>query len=386
MNAFTALACLPTGISFTDQASIDQFQSNYPGCTQIEGEVHISGNDITNLLGLHAISAMPGGLTITICGSLQDLDGLENLEAVGFLNITGNPVLTDLAALSSLSSITDFLILVNNAQLQHFTGLNNVPSVGSFCQVVDNAALLDMGGLNSLQRIGTFFQIKNNALLTDMTGLNQLDSIGEFLQMDNNASMTSFAGMNELKYIGGYFQVTAHPVLSNLQDLIALKHISGFLQITEDPMLASLSGLDSLDADQFGQLTIFNCASLSECAVRSVCDFLSGTGLTDIHGNLAGCNSVPEVEAACVHVGVEETSAASGNIYPNPVNDRLNIDLAGSRPEAAGLFNISGELVLSLDLSDGHTSFSTASLDQGVYMLQVKDEKGGLVNKRITKL
>ena len=45
--------CLPEGITFTTQEQIDSFQINYPGCTEIEGDVQICGNDITNLNGLN---------------------------------------------------------------------------------------------------------------------------------------------------------------------------------------------------------------------------------------------------------------------------------------------------------------------------------------------
>ena len=41
--------CLPEGITFTTQQQIDDFQTNYPGCTEIEGDVEISGDDISNL-------------------------------------------------------------------------------------------------------------------------------------------------------------------------------------------------------------------------------------------------------------------------------------------------------------------------------------------------
>ena len=43
-------SCLPQGISFTSQAQIDSFPINYPGCTEIEGPVTISGSNIKNLL------------------------------------------------------------------------------------------------------------------------------------------------------------------------------------------------------------------------------------------------------------------------------------------------------------------------------------------------
>ena len=32
--------CLPNGISFNSQAQIDSFQTNYPGCTEILGDVN----------------------------------------------------------------------------------------------------------------------------------------------------------------------------------------------------------------------------------------------------------------------------------------------------------------------------------------------------------
>jgi hypothetical protein len=48
--------CLPEGINFTTQAQIDNFQTNYPGCTEIEGDVLILGSNITNLTGLSVLT------------------------------------------------------------------------------------------------------------------------------------------------------------------------------------------------------------------------------------------------------------------------------------------------------------------------------------------
>jgi hypothetical protein len=35
--------CLPEGITFTTQEQIDNFQTNYPGYTEIEGDVNLCG-------------------------------------------------------------------------------------------------------------------------------------------------------------------------------------------------------------------------------------------------------------------------------------------------------------------------------------------------------
>ena len=51
--------CLPEGIIFDSQTKIDNFQTNNPGCTVIEGDVWIRG-DIDNLNGLNVLTAMRG--------------------------------------------------------------------------------------------------------------------------------------------------------------------------------------------------------------------------------------------------------------------------------------------------------------------------------------
>jgi hypothetical protein len=56
----SAQPCLPEGITFSTQAQIDSFQTNYSGCTEIEGGVLIEGNDITNLEGLSVLEIVDG--------------------------------------------------------------------------------------------------------------------------------------------------------------------------------------------------------------------------------------------------------------------------------------------------------------------------------------
>jgi len=54
--------CLPQGITFNTQEQINNFQSNFPNCTEIEGDMIIEGNDITNLDGLNVLTAVGGFL------------------------------------------------------------------------------------------------------------------------------------------------------------------------------------------------------------------------------------------------------------------------------------------------------------------------------------
>ncbi len=83
--------CLPEGIIFTTQEEIDNFQANYPGCTEIEGDVKINfGLDITNLSGLSPIYSIGDSLCIFLNPFLSSLSGLESLTSIGGSLIIGN--------------------------------------------------------------------------------------------------------------------------------------------------------------------------------------------------------------------------------------------------------------------------------------------------------
>ena len=75
--------CLPEGIMFTTQAQIDNFQTNYPDCSVIEGWVTIfdghSGDNITNLTGLNVLTSIGGDFIIEANDSLNNLTGLGGL-------------------------------------------------------------------------------------------------------------------------------------------------------------------------------------------------------------------------------------------------------------------------------------------------------------------
>ncbi len=86
-NLVNAQGCLPNGITITSQEQIDNFQSSYPDCTIIEGNLIIgdayNGTDVSNLIGLEHIVAIEGNLEIFGNDELINLNGLENLTLIG---------------------------------------------------------------------------------------------------------------------------------------------------------------------------------------------------------------------------------------------------------------------------------------------------------------
>ncbi|MCK4815762.1 T9SS type A sorting domain-containing protein [bacterium] len=167
----TALSqsCLSEGITFTTQTEIDNFQINYPGCTEIEGSVIIQGYDITNINGLSVLIAVGG-----------------------YLNISANDTLTSLTGLDNVTSIGGTLRIIHNDVLTSLTGLENVTSIGGGLFILSNNALISLTGLDNLNAIGGELRIYLNSSLTSLKGLDHIDagSISD-LTISHNSSLST---------------------------------------------------------------------------------------------------------------------------------------------------------------------------------------------------
>ena len=78
-----AQSCLPEGITFSSQSEVNNFQTENPDCSEIEGDVVISGSDITDLSGLSVITSIGGNLEICYNTILTNLTGLDSLTTIG---------------------------------------------------------------------------------------------------------------------------------------------------------------------------------------------------------------------------------------------------------------------------------------------------------------
>jgi hypothetical protein len=148
--SFTGLSqsCLPGGIIFNTQAQIDNFQTTYPGCTEIEGFMTISGIDITNLSGLSVLTSIGDYFQVIDNDALASLTALKNIAFIGgYLSIYRNPALTSLTGLDNLTSIGGDLAIGYNNALTSLMGLENLASIGGYLWIDSNDDLLSITGL-----------------------------------------------------------------------------------------------------------------------------------------------------------------------------------------------------------------------------------------------
>lgn len=123
-----AQGCLPEGIKFTTQEQIDNFQTDYPNCSVIEGYVEIYGNTISNLAGLSSITTIMNELIINST-SITTLEGLENLTKIGsHLSIISNEMLIDLSGFSNLDLVSGNLTIGWNDLITSLSGIDSINS------------------------------------------------------------------------------------------------------------------------------------------------------------------------------------------------------------------------------------------------------------------
>ncbi len=410
-------SCLPEGITFSTQAQIDNFQTNYPGCTEIEGDVTINGTDITNLNGLNVLTSIGGYLDIHFNNALTSLSGLDNLSSIaGYLSIYGNDALISLNGLENLTSIGGDLTIgrfsypsVGNLELTSLTGLENLTSVGGYLGIINNYALTSLSGLDNLTSIGDYLFISGNIALTSLSGLDNLTSIVEDLIISGNIALTSLSGLDNLTLIGGHLGIGenfslislsglenlnsvgggvgigANYALLSLSALDNLTSIGGYLDISGNGALTSLSGLDNIEAASITDLTITNNSSLSDCVAQSICDYLAApNGTITISNNAPGCNSPEEVIAACEGQGIgdkpaEDTRNWNVNIFPNPGSGIITVEFEMQEVAyvTVAIFNLTGQQVAEpvYELKtpgQQQVQFDVSGLPPGVYYCRLQ--------------
>ena len=367
------LSCLPYGnYYFFTQSEIDDFQIDYANCTQLEGLVRISGNNISNLNGLSVVTSFGGDLEIQENSSLTSLSGMDNVNSIGGkLEIRYNDALANLIGIDNVNSIGGNLGINSNDALTSLTGLENVISIGGLLGINSNDALTGLTGLENVTFIGESLNINFNAALTSLTGLQNVTSIGGYLQIGGNNALTSISGLDNVISIGGILRIEGNAALTSLSGFDNVTSIGGLLSIGMNAALTSLTGLDNIDAASINSLFINDNTSLSICEVQSICDYLvSPSGAIMVYNNAPGCNSQQEVEEACA-VSVESINPENEiSIFPNPTNRQLTISIKDEATiEEVIIYNQTGQIVLLEKPANNIIDIS--KLQPGMYIIEV---------------
>jgi len=356
---------LPDSILLTTQEQINNFQFCYPGCTEVSCNVWIEGEDITNLNGLNFLTCIDGNLCLKKNSSLNSLAGLENLKHIENLVIKNNDQLVNLVGLESLDTIKGTLKIWYNDILKNLSGLNNIAFVENDLLIEGNYALENCHGLENLHSVGGSLVIgcvagwmHHNRAIKSLSGFDNLKKIEDFLWINCNDSITNLKGLESLKNVGKGVIINGNKCLKTL---VGLEHliscggcmiIGGWGDCEGNQSLYSLNGIENIDPGTITELSIKNNQSLSDCNIKSVCDFLaSPTCIVEISNNAVGCNSKQEVQQECSEASMNEIHLIDQLVLsPNPCirNTTLIYDLYKSTKVELSIFNNVGVEVFNI--------------------------------------
>ncbi len=369
-------SCLPDGITFNTQEQIDNFQADYPGCTEIEGIIEIEGADITNLNGLSSLTNF-GDMLYIYATNLTNLTGLDGLTSVnGGIWIQLNNALTSFTGLQNLTTIGGDLLIHENHSIKNFVGLGNLTTIEQDLNIGFNDSLVSLIGLESVSIIGNLYissnmeltslagldnlnsningiSISENQSLTSLEGLENLTSINEDLWVSENWSLETLTGLNNLESIGGGLNIQVNHSLANLSSLYSLVAIGGDLSISDNTVLDNISGLQNVT--EIGGYVGFmdNDNLLSLVGLNNIAEISGGLTIRQNNSlvNLSGLDNLGSIEGNL-------------NIWDN--QNLTNLTGLSSLNSLEGSFTIKGNQ--SLSSLEGLGEFESGSvIDLSIY-------------------
>ncbi len=313
--------------------------TNSPANIYIRDNLALANLDLSNLTTV-------GGLSITNCNQLPNLNTLSNLTTVGSggLAINSNNALTDIDGLGSLTTVGGSLGILGIPSLTHLDALSNLTTLGGILEI-GLPQLTNLDGLSGLTSTGGI-NFTTNPLLTDINGLSNITTLGGYLMINDVDALTNLDALNALTSIGGRIEITRNALLANLNGLSNVQSIQGEIRIGGlvagfgNPQLTDISGLANIDPEGITNLYIRHNANLNVCNLPNFCTYLSDeTNTKDIRNNAGNCLDAQAVADAC---------AVDCNISGNVVfNTQAQIDAFAETYIHCANITIGGHLTIS---------------------------------------
>jgi hypothetical protein len=220
--------------------------------TEIGGELRlITNNLLADLHGLESLQRIGAGLHLFNARSLTSLDGLDSVVELGKLELESTGV-SDLRALSGVTSVPGLLTIRLNAMMSSLEGLHAITHAGSVWVEGD---LTSLDGLRSLSTVASGFTC-TLPVIEDFTGLASLTSVGTSLIL--RGGFTTLAGLENLAFTG----LLRISETTNLTTLDALSNVTTLedLVLFSNQSLTSLRGLAGLTTVTGGLAITMNSA------------------------------------------------------------------------------------------------------------------------------
>lgn len=316
------------------QEEVDNFIIDYPNCTELE----------TLLIG------------DIIESTVTNLDGLINLEDIGWLQLTNTPII-NLQGLNNVTHI-DILSIAYNSTLLSLNGLDNLSNVGAL-RIDSNPNLLNLQGLENLTTIEERLYVYGNSSLENISHLYNLETIGELgFEIIRCPAITSLTGLENLETIEGDFKLTECHSITNFIGLENLTSIGG------DTFFVDIN-------NNLNDITGLNCFFFSEDFRNNIDNYTLQSSLYQSVFDNCGIQILSNNDYYVLNETV---------VYPNPATEIISVKNSGNI-ECINIIDLSGRFIKKI--SSGFINIDISDISAGTYLLNILFANNVTANKKI---
>jgi hypothetical protein len=217
------------------------------GLEQLQRVGTVQLSELPRLRSLQGLGGLrqAGCLQLTDNHALSSFDGLGELETPVCLSLAGNGSITSLDFFRGVRTFDALSIAREN--LVSLDGLQDMVEVRRRLRLQNNPRLESLAALANLERIGGDLNVVGHSELRGLGGLEQLHSVGRELRVEDNASLTDLRGLQQLSLLSGDLSIRSNPALQTLRGLGPVVRVKD-LRIVENAQLQTLDGLEQVVA------------------------------------------------------------------------------------------------------------------------------------------
>jgi len=347
----------------------------------MKGSVSIQGNPNLNHFDLEVLKRVEGHLFISDLESLENLEGINNLQKVDFrFSLQNGSGLVSLNGLENLEYIGEKLVIGGFSNLENIESIYNIDSIG--WEIVDTLYPSESGGItvNETQKL-TAVDFSNSQVVfpprtaIEFIGNENLESV--YIPILDTLSSINFRENQSLETI----------------DFINLVHIGNFYSRNLFFTRTTINGNNNLKSIDFlhqlrsilstRDLIISNNPVLNDCdAVCSMLDNGIAESKLEIENNSGPCNTLAQIlENVCTTVSTTELESSESVspilVSPNPNDGVFNLLLPESITEASVTFyNLAGKEIFQ-KRTINNQKIDISHLLNGLYLFKVRDVESG---------
>ena len=195
----------------------------------VGGESHVglfSLDELTTLEALAGVEWRPEHNIWIYETGIPDLSLFAGVEALTRLDIDGNAVLTSLAGLEALTTVSGELRLGRNEKLTELGALAGLRSVGALTW--EGTALTDIVMPALEQPVA--LRISDNDQLTSLSFLSGATQLASLI-LEDNVQLAGVPELSALVEVDGSLELRANAAMTDLDDLAALTRVGGRLAV-----------------------------------------------------------------------------------------------------------------------------------------------------------